>query len=269
MADQSDVENAIADLAANALYPEGAEAASLPGPPCRVYRGWPNPIALNADLASGRINVTIFAGNAAPRLVTHFAEEWLSTPTVPPLLVSISNASVTFTGDATPGQLVGIRVDGQPYTYRTRENDSPALIAATLAVQIRVTRIVHLHAASFDIPGATDLVARIVADSVALKEIRRQRLALRISCWCPSPITRDATAAAIDAALAITPFIPLSDGSRGRLIFAGGAVQDQSENASLYRRDLLYDVEYATTLTQLQPSMLFGSLGMNALQITA
>ena len=269
MADQSDVENALATLAAGALYPDGTDAASFPGPPCRVYRGWPNPIALNADLAQGHINVTIFAGNAAPRLIPRFAEEWLSTRIVPTLHVSVSNTTVTFSGDTTPSQLVGIRVEGQPHTYRTQANDTPALIAAIMAAQLRATRIVHLRAASLDIPGATDIVARVVANGSALKEIRRQRLTLRITCWCPSPITRDTTATAIDAAFAMTPFISLSDGSSARLIFSGGAVLDQSENASLYRRDLLYDVEYATTVTQSQPAMLFGTLGLNALHITA
>ena len=269
MADQSDVENALTNLAAGALYPNGTDAASVPGTSCRIYRGWPNPIALNADLAQGHINVTVFAGNAAPRLLPRFAEEWLSTPIEPTLRVSVSRTTITVAGNITPGQLVGIRVDGQPYTYRTQASDTPALIAATLAAQIRATRIVQLHATSLDIPGATDIVARVVADSSALKEIRRQRLTLRISCWCPSPATRDTTATAIDAAFAITPFISLSDGSAARLIFSGGAVLDQSENASLYRRDLVYDVEYATTVTQSQPAMLFGTLGLNALHITA
>jgi hypothetical protein len=64
-------------------------------------------------------------------------------------------------------------------------------------------------------------------------------------------------------------FIALPDGSKARLVFSGGTVLDQSENASLYRRDLLYDLEYATTVTQSQPAMLFGSVGLNALRITA
>ena len=269
MADQSDVENALTTAAASSLYPNGTDAVSVPGPSCRIYRGWPNPIALNADLAQGHINVTVFAGNAAPRLLPRFAEEWLSTPIEPALRISVSRTTVTLVGNITTGLLVGVRVDGQPYSYRTQASDTPALIAATLAAQIRTTRIVQLHGTSLDIPGATDIVARVVADSSALKEVRRQRLTVRICCWCPSPATRDTTAAAIDTTFAMTPFISLADGSAARLIFSGGAVLDQSERASLYRRDLLYDVEYATTITQSQPAMLFGTVGLNALHITA
>lgn len=269
MADQSDAEIALATLVATALYPEGPDGPSVPGPPCRVYRGWPNPAALDADLAQGRINVTVFAGNAPPRPTNRFAAEWHSVPEIPGLQVSVSNNSVSFTGRADPGQLIGVRVDGQPYTYRTQANDTPALVAATIAAQIRVSRIAHLRGSSFDIPGAHDLLARIVIDTAAIQEIRRQRLAIRVTCWCPSPALRDTTAAAIDLAFALTPFIFLADSSHARLTFTGGAILDQSESASLYRRDLLYDIEYATTLTQTLPAMLFGALGLNASHITA
>ncbi len=269
MADQSDVENALAALVAAALYPRGPDAPSLPGPSCRVYRGWPNPAALDADLAMGHVNVTIFAGDAAPRLTTRFAEEFLSTPVTPTLQASVSGSSVAFTGSADPGQLAGVLVDGQPYVYRTLSNDTSALVAATIGSLIRATRIVHLHDATLDIYGAHTVAARVVAFRSVLQEIRRQRLRIRVSCWCPSPTSRDATAASIDAAFASTRFVTLADNSQAWLTFAGGAVFDQSENASLYRRDLRYAVEYATTLSQSQPEMLFGALGVNALHITA
>jgi hypothetical protein len=268
MADQSDVENALATLAAAALYPSGPDAESLPGPPCRIYRGWPNPAALDADLAAGRINVTIFAGDAAPHLTTRFSEEWASEPVPPTLHVSVSNTTVTFTGVADTGQLAGVLVDRQPFVYRTRARDTPSLVAATLGSLLRTTRIVRLQGASIEIPGAQNLVARVVTSASALKEVRRQSLKFRITCWCPSPDTRDATAAAIDSRFAASSFIPLADTSKAWVTFAGGAVFDQSQNASLYRRDLLYSVEYATTVTEIQPQMLFGVLGLNASEIT-
>ena len=268
MADQSDVENAVAALAAAALYPNGPDAASVSGPPCRIYRGWPNSAALDADLAAGRINITIFAGDAAPRRTTRFAEEWEATPIPPTLQVVTSGTSVTFTGAADSGQLAGILVDHQPFIYRTQAKDSPSLVAATLGSLIRASRIVRLQGSSIDIPGAHSLVARVVTSAPALKEIRRQSLRIRISCWCPSPDTRDATAAAIDTSFAAITFIPLSDTSQAWITFSGGAVFDQSQNASLYRRDLLYAVEYATTIAEIQPQMLFGVLSLNASLIT-
>ena len=62
MADQSDVEIALVSVVSAALYPNGTDEASVPGPDCRIYRGWPNSAALDADLAAGKINVTVFPG---------------------------------------------------------------------------------------------------------------------------------------------------------------------------------------------------------------
>jgi hypothetical protein len=94
-------------------------------------------------------------------------------------------------------------------------------------------------------------------------EVRRQVQSFRIICWCPTPLLRDAVSSAIDLSLATIRFITLSDGTAARLIFSSSTVFDQSQDAILYRRDLIYSVEYATTLSALQPSMLFGSLDLN------
>jgi hypothetical protein len=47
------------------------------------------------------------------------------------------------------------------------------------------------------------------------------------------------------------------------MLYAGTTVFDQSQNARLYRRDLLYSVEYPTIISDTQPSMLFGDLVLN------
>ena len=69
---------------------------------------------------------------------------------------------------------------------------------------------------------------------------------------------RDAAAGAVDAALSAIRFLDLADGTQGRLIFRASLVFDQSQNARLYRRDLLYGVDYATTIATTLPSMIFG-----------
>ncbi len=55
-------------------------------------------------------------------------------------------------------------------------------------------------------------------------------------------------------------FIDLPDGFAGRLRFVSSAVFDQSEDAALYRRDLIYSVEYATTVAEVLPEMIFGDV---------
>jgi len=263
MADQSEVEAALVALASLALYPNGVGAPSVPGPNCRIYRGWPQSAALDTDLRAGTINVTVFAGHGAGRLTTRYYDDWNSIPVTPTLSVQVTGSSVSFAGQAQVGQLAGVRAGGRSYVYRIQPADNVDAIAANLAVLVRADQIVQLSGATLTIPGISDLLARVVTDAPATKETRRQSQAFRITCWCPTPTMRDDAAIAIDQSLAAVTFIDLPDGSAGRLVYSGTTIFDQSRDALLYRRDLLYMVEYATMIADLQPAMLFGDLQLN------
>ena len=272
MADESDVETALVALSSAALYPNGINSPSIPGPDCRIYRGWPNSAALEADLTAGWINVTIFPVTGHSRTTTRYTQLRLGNPTSPTLTVSVSGVSVTFGGSAALGQVAGLLLDGpagQSYAYRTQIGDNPAQVAANLAALARATTIVQLSGSTLTIPGVGCLTARVVADGSAQQEIRRQEQDFRVTCWCPTPTSRDAAAVAIDLALAQLTFITLPDGSMGKLTYAGTRVFDQSQDALLYRRDLLYEVEYPTIINTSQPAMLFGDLTLNAANFTA
>jgi hypothetical protein len=269
MADQSDVENALVALAANALYPNGTSTPSVAGPDCLIYPGWPTSAALDSDLAAGRINVTVFPMPEPGRTTTRYRQRWLGPPVQAALTASVAGVTVTIGGTANAGQLIGILVDATSYVYRTQGGDTPETVAAQLAVLAQANQIVNLTGAALTIPGANQITSRVVADAPVVRELRRQEQGFRITCWCPTPATRDASASSIDLYLAGLQFITLADGTEGRLCYRGTLVFDQSQDALLYRRDLIYDVEYAMTLTALQPAMLFGDLILNAATFAA
>jgi hypothetical protein len=269
MADQSDVEIALVNVVAAALYPNSTDQASVPGPECRIYRGWPNSASLDADLAAGKINVTVFPGGGESRSTTRYAEHWMGDPPRPTLTAIVDGTTVTFGGTADVGQIAGILVSGVGYAYRTKAGDTPQLVAANLAMMARDKSIVRLSGATLTIAGASDLLVRVVADAEVLQEVRRQEQGFRITCWCPTPAMRDATATAVDQAMSGQHFLALADGTSGRLTYTGTTVFDQSQNARLYRRDLNYNVEYPTILSSANPAMLFGDLVLNTASITA
>lgn len=269
MADQSDVEVALVRVAAAALYPNGTDAPSVPGADCRVYRGWPTAAALDSDLAAGRINVTVFPLPDDTCLTTRYSQVWQGVPAVPALQAVVNSSTVSLSGTADSGQIIGILADRRAYAYRTEPGDTPALVAAKLATQARSDWIVQLTGCAFTLCGAVRVLARVVTDVPVFKEARRQQQGFRITCWCPTPATRDITAAAIDSALALVTFIDLPDGSSARLRYKGTSVFDQSQDALLYRRDLLFQVEYPTIVARDYPTMLFGDLGLNADRLTA
>jgi hypothetical protein len=263
MADQSDVENALVAAITATLYPNGPTAASVITPETvtvRIYRGWPVSAALHADIADGIVNVSVFPSGDA-RNTTRYPANWtMTTATAPTLTVSVGANVVTFGGTTAAGQMAGIAVDGATYVYLVQTGDTIALVAAALAAQlIAAGLLVQFSSATVAVPGASRLFARVEQAQSAYQETRRQRQSFRVSCWCPAPLLRDQVASTIDAAIASTSFLPLADGTFARITLAGGATIDQSENASLYRRDLIYAADYATTLTAAQPAMVFGT----------
>jgi hypothetical protein len=262
MADQADVEVALAALAANALYPNGTAAASATGAVYRVYRGYPASPVLDADLAAGVVHVSVAPAGGEVRNVTRYPRVWrVVAPVLQRLNVAVNGASATFSGNCAVGQLAGVMVDDEAFPYAVQVNDSPATVASNLAAQIRTAGwIVDYAGSTLGVPAADKFTARTVAGAGALQEVRRQVQEFRISMWCPDPATRDAAAPVIDLALASTRFIPLADGSYCRALFSGVTTSDGGADADLYRRDLVYAVEYPTTLSQLTPAMLFGTV---------
>jgi hypothetical protein len=259
MADQSDVEAALVALAANALYPLGTANGSITGAVFRVYRGWPGNAALEGDLAAGILHISVVGVPGPNTPLEQYPASWeIPNPLLPSLSVAVAGTAVTFGGIATEGLLAGILADDDGFAYRTRSGDSPDLVAASLAAIINEVRIATVSGPAVTVPGTTRLIGRVVADQAALMPTRRQRAEFRLTCWCGDPVSRDVSAGAIDAALAQIAFIPLPDGSVGRLQYVRNEATDDLSTLPLYRRELTYSVDYTTTVVQTQPSMLFG-----------
>jgi hypothetical protein len=259
MADQSDVEAALAGVVGAALYPQGTAAPSVLGVVCRIYRGWPGQAALAADLAAGAVNVTIWPEASGQANTTRWPDVWQQTAVVAPsLAVAVAGDTATFSGSAGPGQVAGLLVDNVAVVHRTVAGDTPGSVAAVLGSYLRPRRVVQLSGASLTVPGAGSLIGRVVADQPGMRQTRRQRQNFRVTCWCPDPATRDRAGAAVDAALSASAFIGLADGTSGHLRFVSSALSDRAEDAGLFRRDLVYSVDYATTVASVLPSMIFG-----------
>jgi hypothetical protein len=265
MADQADVETAIASLIANALYPNGTAAPGAVPNVCRVYRGYPTAPALDSDLAAGVVHVSIVGGSSVKN-VTRYPRVWRTVaPVSPTLTVTLSSDSACFAGSCAVGQLAGVVVNGALFPYAVQANDTPPTVASNLATLLRAAGwIVNYSGVTISVPGAELFTARVVYGAGALQEIKRQVQDFKIAMWCPDPVSRDAVAPVVDQALAAEKFLALADGSFARLIFAGGEVLDSAADATLYRRDITYSAEYPTTLAQMTPAMLFGSASLHA-----
>lgn len=271
MAGQSDVEAALVALIANALYPQGnampsAVQAAFGPVNCRIYRGSPGAAALDSDLVQSILNVSVFALPDCMRNVTRYPRIWQQINLAPCTLTVITTPdSASYGGFCVAGELAGIAVNGVPFVYAVQANDTPSTVASNITALIRQAGILVQYAgATVRVPGARSFVARAVSGAQALLELKRQVQEFKISLWCSDPMIRDAATPVIDQALSLLQFIALADGSSGRLIFNRSLTIDSNEEASLYRQDLIYEVEYPTTQGIIEPAMLFGNIGLTA-----
>lgn len=263
MADQADVETTLVGQIQQILYPNGASTSSAIGPVCRVYRGWPLTASLNADLLAGVINISVLPVANSIKPLTAFNDGWIGTGAPPGMVATSFGQTVTFAGTAGSGQLAGLLIDGIPYVYRSVDGDTTVQVAANLAALVSADIPASSSGAAVSIPTASTVIGRTSAQVSLWMEIRRQRQSFSVMFWCPTPQLRDQVVALVDLNLAGIRFLALPDGSDGRLIFSDTVSQDQNQNAGIYRRDLIYHVEYATTQTMTTAEMLFGGLGIN------
>lgn len=263
MPDRSDVEQALAGLVATALYPNGSNSDSVIGNLCKVYRGWPVAHALETDLERGVVHISVTPVPGALRNRTRYSNEWQGITPTPTMTASVSSELVTFEGFGSAGQVAGIGVDGQAYAYRMRSGDTASLVAAALAALIRIDRPAVATANNVHLVSGRRLAARVVADGQGGEELRRQEGRFRISFWCPDPATRDTVVSLVDTNLAALTFLDI-DGWACRIQIASETSSDDGGAGGLWRRDLIYQVEFPTILMQKLPAMLFGVADVNS-----
>ena len=266
MADQSDVEAALVGVIGGALYPYGVTGpCAVTGATCRIYRGWPVPAALDADLLAGIANISVMAVEGHTLNTTRWPDKWIApTQTTPTLSTTVVGQSVTFGGIAAPGQVVAVIADSAWAAWRVQPTDTPASVAAGLAGSLGKVRNATASGATLTVPGVVRLTARVEADQPTLRLSRRQQQAFQATLWCGDPATRDAVGGAIDAALSGIDFLGLADGTSGRLRYVSSSVTDKWEDAVLYRRELTYSVDYPTAIAADLPRMAIGAANLGA-----
>lgn len=248
MADLADVETALAAFISAAAYPNGTSSASALGVLVDVERGWPNSNALDASLRSGYVTISVYAQQANERVTSRFQAQWqIKTAAAPTFSATVSGNTITFagTGTASP-QTIAVIVNQSTYTYAAGATDTPITIAGALAALVPGA---SYAGGALTVAGGSGLKCRVSATGTLIREIRRQMRGFQIIIWSPTPALRDAAAALVDSAFAAITTLTLADGSAARVEYARTYTSDAEENADLYRRDLFYMVEYATTQT--------------------
>lgn len=260
MADLSDVTTYLAGAAAAAVYPNGLSQPSVAAMDCRIYEGWPVPEQLDLDISGhlagspptvrpgGKVaNVSVYpmpgTGVTIPQ---HLDETYTIIPFVPGITVqSVVGSVVTVSGQPKPGEYLTLICDGVNAFSQTGANTA-AVLAALAAQAQAIYGGSSSTSTTLTIPFLRSIVVRQGGMGTVGKGTHRQRHQVMITAWTPDKVSRALLAGAIDVAIKNNIRITLPDTSQAIVCYSRTNTSDEQQATGIYRRDLVYEVEYAT-----------------------
>lgn len=277
MADLSDVTTYIASTVANVVYPNGASRPSIAPVPAttptqtftnpadvRIFEGWPLPDQLDLDLGGKQLatgattpsprpngpmaNVSIYSLPGANRAVYQILDAtYIITPPTIDLGILLVGQILTVTGTGAAGEFLTVVADNEYIFSVSASGQTAAQVMSALLVLAQVQYPnAYIAGSTIVIPALFSLEARQGGTATLGKVTHRQCQEVMVTVWAPDHNTRSVLAAAIDNAIKQSIIVTLPDTSDMKIVYARTMVSDEHENVTAYRRDLIYDCEYAT-----------------------
>ncbi|MCG7388754.1 hypothetical protein [Pantoea sp. ACRSB] len=254
MADSSDVSNTLAGMIAAAAYPNGTSQASISGSVIKIYPGWPVPNVLQQDINAGGVHISLWALPAERKIGSELGRPYrVVEKGEPPMVATVNGLTVTLSGAASVPTNVYLLIDGTGYHYPVQSGDTLTTVATALANQIPGATS---SGAIITLESGNSITARTGGVGTAVRELRRQAKDFQVTVWAPTPAMRALVGSAVDQMLSESSNISLGDGAPALLLYARQFDTDASENYLIYRRDLIYTVNYATTQTIAAPQVI-------------
>lgn len=263
MADISDVTAYLESAATSAVYPNGTSQPSVAAMDVRVFEGWPLPDQLDRDVSGTMLsgtppmpvprpngpvsNVSIYPmlGNTATPYQILDDTFVISQPVFGLSITSIINGVITVSGTPNVGEYLTV-ISDRTYAYSHTGASATAILAALAADFSANYPGVSSTATTLTIPGTFSFVVRQGGQGLLGKATHRQRQSIMISVWSPNHRARSILAAAIDNVLKQNVRVTMPDTSQALVCYNRTNLIDDRQVATIYRRDLIYDVEYAT-----------------------
>jgi hypothetical protein len=167
------------------------------------------------------------------------------TPVSYGMAVSVAGNVITVSGQPNTGEYLTLVCDGS-FVY-SRTGATAAALLASLATDAQVNfPSANSTATTLTVPTGHSMVVRQGGVATLGKVTHRQKHSVMVTTWAPTRVARNLISAAIDNALKQTNKITMPDTSQAVIIYSRTNVSDEQQSATIYRRDLIYDVEYAT-----------------------
>jgi hypothetical protein len=248
MADLTDVEAKIVSIIDAAIYPNGdTQPSAMPNATAvKIGRGWPLPAALDADLAAQKATITVFPlGGSAIRTFQILNETYVISAAAVTSVATVNGEGITVSGTLSQGEFLTVIIDDAVICSQTGAN--VAAMLAALATQVQGFGYAAVATATtLTVPFGHSMVVRQGGQAVMGRVIHRQIHSIMVTVWAPNDTIRTAAAILADVALKENIKITMPDTSQCLLRYSRTASSDAQEKANLYRRDLIYDAEFAT-----------------------
>lgn len=270
MADIADVGDALVNLIDNTLYPAGPDGDGAYALDVAIYRGWPDPAALDADLATtpdsttpARLHVSVWP-LAMERDTTRYPMEWQENARpVATYSAAILGNTITISGAPPDPYIVhnvGAGIGGHRHAlvYTAVDGDTAGDIATALAALIApVAPGTAALGADIIVPQPYIVqFARVGVIGDIIREVARSEKGFQVTIWANNDANRQALARVLEPVLAAAIRLDMPDGSSAHLTRRGSSDIDGAERQGAYRRDLVYSIEYALTQSATAPEII-------------
>lgn len=252
MPDFAEVSDTLAGIIAGLLYPNGTGQPSVTGDVYTVFPGWPTAECLKESIADGRVQVTIYPLRGEKN-VTRYPQDpreiSRADQTITATVAEAGNA-VVIGGAPSAKQTVAILCNSHAVVYAVQQADTLATVAAALAALLSAQGVPATSSGPVvDVPDAISLTARVGVAGAMLIELKRQQRQFMITVWAPDHAKRTRAGKVIDTGLAALKWLAFPDYTHGMNIYVRAEDSDGAEEILLYRRDIVYQVEFPTVET--------------------
>lgn len=268
MADLSEIMTHLAVLATEAVYPSGTGLPSVANMDVRLYEGWPLPDQLDRDLAGQMFsgsplrvverpggpvaNVSIYPmPGTGIKIYQILNKTHVITPPTYGLSISVNTTgdTITVSGQPVAGEYLTLLCDGNVILSQT--GSTTAAILSALATQAHTAYPSGVVATSttLKIPVTHSLVVRRGGTALMGRVTHRQRHPVMVTVWAPTHTIRAKLSDAIDVKFKQNLVFTMPDTSQVLMVYNRTHLHDEKQTSTIYRRDLIYDVDYATLET--------------------
>jgi spore germination protein YaaH len=244
MADLSDVEESLATIITQIVYPQGTSNPSISGNTVTITPGWPVRQKLDEILLAGNAMISIYPTDQEKVGPIFFRSSNSYETPVATLSAVIDANTVTIGGTVSLPQAVLIIVNGEAYSYPVQQGDTLNSIAAALGALLPSASVVNNVITVNDFYS---LKTRISAPVTAYTDLGRQKRTFMLSCWCHTPAIRKILGPALDVYFKTVYRIQMSDNYLANVFYMHTNEVDLLEKQNIFRRDVNFAVMYATT----------------------